>query len=1783
MTVEVRILGSIEAMRDGARADVRGDRQRTLLAMLALTPGQPQQLDRLVEAVWAESALPADPRPAIHTCASRVRRALGDHTIVSTGGAYVLDVPALAIDAGRFDQLLDRATERSRTVVERIEMLSEALALWRGPALDGLSHLDWARADAARLDERRALADDLLAEALLEAGRADESIAGLDAAARRQPLRERTQLLLMSALHAAGRQAEALRVFQAYRRRLATDLGLEPSDALVELDRSIASGSTPPANGRLNGVPSSRGYRLIERIGEGEFALVYRGVQPAVGREVAIKVVREELANRPEFIRRFEAEAHLVARLEHPHIVPLYDFWREPYSAWLVMRLFRGGTLEDRISEGRMPVDDVVRLVRQIGGALDAAHRAGVVHRDVKPANVFLDDDGNAFLGDFGIAHVDGAVHTRHESAASPAHAVPGQSLREPAGPPADVHGLAVTAYLALTGRAPFVDAASETELLRRQLHEPLPSVRSACPDVSASLDEVLQRATAKLPAERYTTVGDFVGDVEAAAAGRPLPTGRGGSVGDFEARNPYKGLLAFQEADAADFFGRDALVERLIERVSRADASARFVVLVGPSGAGKSSVVRAGLLPALRAGHAPGSDTWFVTTMTPGTDPFDELESALSRVAGVSVDGLAELMRGELSGIGMAVEQVLPDETGELLVVLDQLEELFTQCPDPATRQRFTAGLVAAVSEPGSRLRVVTTLRADFYDRPLRMPGLASSVEQGTVVLTPLAADELEQAISGPALGVGVSLEPRLLTRIVADVVDRPGALPLLQYALTELFERRNAGVMTMAAYDELGGLAGALGRRAEAIHHALDRDDRERTRRVFSRLATPGDGTADTRRRVLRSELGADPAIDRIVDAFGRARLLAFDHDPATREPTVEVAHEALLREWPRLRGWLDDDRDGLRIHRHLTEAANGWEAAGRDSGELYRGARLDSASAWADTHAGELNDTESAFLEHSLVAHADAAAAELHGQRRLQRLLVAVACVAVLALITGGLAVAARRRAVANERDATAAAAEADAQRAEAGVQRDAAEAAARDAEAQRDAAERSLFDGETARMAALAPTLADNDLSLALLVAAEAHERSESPETLGALFDTLQGAGSVLRIVPRASTERGLPFAVAATANGEVVMAYQPNRIEVRDLGSLELLRTITVDDPQTYQQVTQWRAPGIGDGVAVWAGDEAAHVIDLVSGDERPLPGGAPSGVGLDLGTGRIVVVDDRGGVSLYDSAGSTAARWAVGGDGLQTIADAIDAGLVDPAATTVGPEVTLRSFVEFSPDGAHVWVARGWGVRQYATATGALTGEFPLQQQLSVQGQLLEAIDDTHVAVSSFSEVAELDVTTGRVTGLVGPDDLDERQALFQPVAIGDDIAVPSPGGTILVVPADGSRAPRTMAGRVGPGGAAALLPGGTLLLSGGAAFAEHTIDGGGLVRSALPGTDGATAVWASRDGIRMTALHEIRFAARVERAQEWSCDVGGRGCTITADRVAATDGAEVPITWWADPYADVQVRAANGELEILSSEGESLGVVDGAPTSWVFVPRHREWVATLEFPTFHLLVRSLPDAQVLADLQLDGINRIMTGSPDGRTLFFIDQFQTNVQVLDTRTWTMSPAASETLGEVIWAAFDQTGERLVTIAASGEVTLRDGATFAPVLELGGDGCCAAWTSFSDDGRLLLVRINRSVQLWDTETGRPIGQPITLGWDGASPVPGRTPVIADIADDRDSAGVVVHRYEVDTWADLACQAAGRNMTRAEWELYGPSDQPHHATCPQWPLPADDAVS
>jgi class 3 adenylate cyclase/WD40 repeat protein len=471
--------------------------------------------------------------------------------------------------------------------------------------------------------------------------------------------------------------------------------------------------------------------------------------------------------------------------------------------------------------------------------------------------------------------------------------------------------------------------------------------------------------------------------------------------------RNPYKGLRAFEEADAADFFGREALTEHLVERL----ATTRFLAVVGPSGSGKSSVVRAGLVPALRSGALEGSERWRIAQMFPGAYPLEELEAALLRIVDDAPGSLIEQLEDGERGLVRALKRILPDDGSELVLVLDQLEEVFTLVGDEERRVHFLAILERAVADPHSRLRIVATLRADFYDRPLLYSGFAELLRDYVEALVPLTPDEFERAIARPAERAGATFEPGLLAELVADVASEPGALPLLQYALTELYERREGSVLTRDAYRAIGGVSGALAGRAEELYEGLPEPAQEAARQLFLRLVTLGEGVEDTRRRVDRAELAAleveQGALEEALGAFGSSRLLSFDRDPRTATPTVEVAHEALLREWARLRRWIDSARDELRLHRRLAEGAREWAHADRDPSFLLRGSQLAQYDALADESRIALTGVEREFVTASREAARDELLRQQRANRRLKALLAAAAVLLLVAIAAGVVA--------------------------------------------------------------------------------------------------------------------------------------------------------------------------------------------------------------------------------------------------------------------------------------------------------------------------------------------------------------------------------------------------------------------------------------------------------------------------------------------------------------------------------------------------------------------------------------------------------------------------------------------------------------------------------------------------------------------------------------------------------------------------------------------------------
>ncbi len=476
----------------------------------------------------------------------------------------------------------------------------------------------------------------------------------------------------------------------------------------------------------------------------------------------------------------------------------------------------------------------------------------------------------------------------------------------------------------------------------------------------------------------------------------------------------PYKGLQYFDEGDAALFFGRELLTAELVSQIRdmlflRGEGDALrgccFLAVVGASGSGKSSVVRAGLVPALKSDQPlvdgkrppPGSSHWLTRIITPTQHPLEALAISLTRDT-ESVTAAATLvddMQREPRSLHFYVQRLLnpsssSNDQGEgfLLLVVDQFEELFTLCRSEPERIAFLDNLLTAAQGPAL---VIIVLRADFYAHCAQYPRLRQALCSRQEYIGPMDAGELRRAIEEPARQGGWEFEPGLVDLILRDVgasqdsSPEPGALPLLEHALLETWQRRRGRTLTLQGYAEAGGVHGAIARTAEGVYARLDPQQQILARRIFLRLTELGEGTQDTRRRVsLQELLPQEEREARLVN--GLLKTLADARLVTLAQGTAEVAHEALIREWPALRGWLNEDREGLHLHRHLTEAAQAWEAMSRDLGELYRGARLAQASEWAaqPEHAGELNTQEAEFLR-ACEAHAEREAQEHEAQRQ------------------------------------------------------------------------------------------------------------------------------------------------------------------------------------------------------------------------------------------------------------------------------------------------------------------------------------------------------------------------------------------------------------------------------------------------------------------------------------------------------------------------------------------------------------------------------------------------------------------------------------------------------------------------------------------------------------------------------------------------------------------------------------------------------------------------------
>lgn len=1145
----------------------------------------------------------------------------------------------------------------------------------------------------------------------------------------------------------------------------------------------------------------------------------------------------------------------------------------------------------------------------------------------------------------------------------------------------------------------------------------------------------------------------------------------------------PYRGLLPYDSGDADSFFGREREVAECLRKLR----DSGVLAVVGPSGVGKSSLVRAGVVAALLRSGAP------VLTTSPGPRPTESL--------------------GQLR------------EHGRQTLVVDQAEEAVTTCADVGERERYFARLAVHVAAGGA---LVLCLRADHIGGLAPYPEMARLLEDGLYLLGPLNEPDLRSAIQGPARRAGLRLEPGLVDLLVREVEGEPRALPLLSHVLRETWERREGLTLTVDGYRATGGIRFAVANSAERLHDAMDAPQRIRLRHLLLRLVVPSENGEPVRARVPRGSLPADAEHQQLVEQLIDARLVSIDGD------TVQIAHEALVRVWPRLRGWLEEDLDGQRLFRHLAGAADSWAAMDRPDSELYRGARLSRTEDWRDRAEPDLNDVEKAFLDASAgLAQRELRVAEsqvVHERRtsnRLRRALFGVGVLLVVTLVAGALAILAAGRA---------------------NHERVRAELAANLADARRAGAQGPVHD----------------NLATGLLLAVEGARSDDSPQALENLGAALTRAGAVtaVRDVGELVGRPGTAWmpSLAVSPDGEVVAGVVlSDGVRMFDATTLS---------PLPFAHVT----PSSGSAAISPDGHRLAVAVNHL--DEQPLrlydlprgtlspsqPGGIPSGSGIPYTDkdrpevsfsrdGRRMVAELRqsGPATRWSPAGTTMV-WdladlsepvlslrhravtqsalspdgnrlyvATRGDQPVRVYDVKDGGRV---ASTRSPWVTRAgaTAVEVSPDGTTFAVAAGDRVLRYDTVTmkqrgPALTGHRGTLRDVtfSHDGGLLATSSDDRNAIVWDARTGE------QVHRFVGGGPLG--------VAFSADDA------TLFTAGAEGVLLARNVAGR-------------QLILG------EDSNTPTDNYSLALPASDGHTVALASSGRLWFeNTLTGRRIAAATRTRDEsytWSQDA----------RWLLSFGPDRVFTVWDASDGSVAARSERfaidygGLTATFSPDGRKVYVHD------------EQALHTLNRETMRPAYPPLPV----------GRHPALVPHPTDGSVFLLDEGGTVLR--------LDPEAGEMLSTTPGLLFEEDqsgvmspdGSHMAVPGPGRRVRLLD----VEKQEYVGRDSKTPWGSspaYAPDGsQFALVQAER-IRLWDGRTGE---------YQASVPLPTRTGTFS-IAYRPDSSGLVIastdgRTWTVDTrtstWAARACATAGRNLSVEDWKQFFPG-RPYRSTCPQWP--------
>jgi WD40 repeat protein/class 3 adenylate cyclase len=1248
----------------------------------------------------------------------------------------------------------------------------------------------------------------------------------------------------------------------------------------------------------------------------------------------------------------------------------------------------------------------------------------------------------------------------------------------------------------------------------------------------------------------------------------------------------PFKGLQFFDVDDSDLFFGRETQTAKLMDRLQNANF---LSVVIGASGSGKSSLVRAGLVPALQKRNAK----WQFHILTPTAHPLETLAIELTRRS-ESVTAAAtladDLSKDPRSLHFFLSRQAHAGDAPHTLLLIDQFEELFTLCHDEFEREAFIDNLLTALSpvpfamgEPRTDdgyLTLIITLRADFYAYLAQYPELRDAVAQQQEYIGPMTTEELRRAIEEPARRGHWEFEPGLVDLLLRDVGDEPGALPLLSHALLETWKRRAGHMLTLKGYGEAGGVHGAIAHTAESLYQTLSPGEQAITRNILIRLTEFGEGTEDTRRRASFDELMSQ-AQDRenvraVLNRLAEARLVTLSENAA------EVAHEALIREWPRLREWLSEDREGIILHRRLTEAAQEWELLERDPDALYRGARLVQANEWFALNANALNAQERMFLEASsqqakqeeqereeqrqreLASAKELAETQRQSASRLRirnRVITTIGSIAViLALLAGTFGLRSNQNAIsARNNAATAQVARDDALKAEANAQ------------AERGRADEAALLSFSRELAVQAKLNLPVDPERSILLALAALDQAHTQEAENVLHEAVMA--SRLRL-----TLRGHEDSIED-------MTYSPDG---KLIATASLDQTARLWDATTGKELFRLQHPdGVGhvvftpDGsrLATGAGDGLVRLWDVASGKELLTIPASPKAT-RDIWMAQFMDFSPDGRLLATTAYHASEVKFwdPVTGEELFVLSD--------PGWLAVAPGVDLvASQIKFSPDGARLAISLGsgdvglgrievWDVatrQKVQTMAGHFRSDPIFPMDFSPDGMRL-------VATLGPDELSTVwDVASGNFLFSLT---LGNSGNAIRYSADGKRLLSAGSGGRVQVFDAETGDELLTLVGHTGiinmvSERAGCVQPPAATFEWCGTHLASASNDGTVRVWDISPMGDGELLTLPgnqfvlNRDGTGLVTvvIPPPNPNGKSLSVQAWDLPAGPQSVntsSYTSSSIKMDAGAQwiwlfpagIEVAAYANaPYKFWDVLEGGKELPPISCcSGET-------EFSFAMSGRDKPRAAIGDSRTGRVMIWDLVADKQISSIQVAEPNELhgVYLSPDGERLVIL-HFDTSVETWDVTTGqkllTLPGPAYVNNSQL---SFSPDGKWLAIADCTGTAVVRDVASGEEKLRFSGTSACINAVGFSPSGKLFAVNAgNRGLRILDFETGQEL---LTLpGGFEVEFTPDETRVISVTVDERGQEIVRTYLLQLEDIVALAKSRRTRSLTTEECRQY-----------------------